>query len=113
MESIRGREISLSKIIWNELKQNQNIWLYGPEPAEDRTSTISFNIAGLNPSAAASILDTAYDLAVRAGLHCAAMAHGTLKTLPEGTIRVSPGFFNTEKEIDFFLEAVRGITKKV
>ncbi|MBI4764539.1 MAG: aminotransferase class V-fold PLP-dependent enzyme, partial [Deltaproteobacteria bacterium] len=64
-------------------------------------------------SAAASILDTAYDIAVRAGLHCAALAHRTLSSLPEGTIRVSTGFFNTEKEIDFFLEAVRGISKKV
>jgi cysteine desulfurase family protein len=113
LESIRGREISLSRMIWNELKQIQKIQLYGPDQAEDRTSTISFNIAGLNPSAAASIFDTAYDVALRAGLHCAALAHGTLKTLPEGTIRVSPGFFNTEKEIDFFLEAVKGITKKV
>jgi cysteine desulfurase / selenocysteine lyase len=113
LESIRGREISLCRMIWDELKQNQKIRLYGPDQAEDRTSTISFNIAGLNPSAAAFIFDTAYDIAVRAGLHCAVLAHGTLKTLPEGTIRVSPGFFNTEKEIDFFLEATREILKKV
>ena len=113
LETIRQKEISLSRMIWDELKQNLKIRLYGPEQAEDRTSPISFNITGLNPSAVASILDTAYDIAVRAGLHCAALAHRTLGTLPEGTVRVSPGFFNTEKEIEFFLEAVRGITKKV
>ena len=64
-------------------------------------------------TATASILDTAYDIAVRAGLHCAVLAHRTLNTLPEGTVRVSPGFFNTEKEIEFFLEAIRAISKKV
>ena len=111
--SIRAREMSLGRMIWNTLKQNHKIKLYGPDQEEDRTSNISFNIAGLNPSAAASILDTAYDIAVRAGLHCASLAHRTLNTLPEGTIRVSPGFFNTEEEIDFFLEAIRGILKKV
>jgi cysteine desulfurase/selenocysteine lyase len=111
--SVRAREMSWGRMIWNTLKQNHKIQLYGPEGEEDRTSNISFNIAGLNPSAAASILDTAYDIAVRAGLHCASLAHRTLNTLPEGTIRVSPGFFNTENEIDFFLEAVWGILKKV
>ena len=113
LETIRSQEFSLSSRLWAELKKNEKVRLYGPEQAEDRTSTISFNIMGLNPSAVASILDTAYDIAVRAGLHCAALAHRTLNTFPEGTIRVSPGFFNTEKEIDFFLEAVRGITKKI
>ncbi len=113
LEKIREKEISLTGMIWEGLKQNPKIRLYGPEQAEDRTSTISFNIIGLNPSAAASILDTAYDIAVRAGLHCAALAHRTLNTFPEGTIRVSPGFFNTEKEINFFLEAVGKISKKV
>jgi cysteine desulfurase/selenocysteine lyase len=113
LASIRAREMSWGTMIWKTLKQNHKIKLYGPDQEEDRTSNISFNIAGLNPSAAASILDTAYDIAVRAGLHCASLAHRTLNTLPEGTIRVSPGFFNTEKEIDFFLQAVRGISKKV
>jgi len=113
LEKIQEKEISLSRMIWNELKKNEKVRLYGPEQAEDRTSTISFNITGLNPSALASILDTAYHIAVRAGLHCAALAHRTLKTFPEGTVRVSPGFFNTEKDIELFLAAIRGISKKI
>ena len=31
----------------------------------------------------------------------------------EGTVRVSPGFFNTKKEIELFFEAIRKIAKKV
>jgi cysteine desulfurase family protein len=112
VEKIREKEISLSRMIREGLDKNPKVQLYGPEKAEQRTSPLSFNIPGLNPSALASILDSAYDIAVRAGLHCAALAHRTLGTLPEGTIRVSPGFFNTEKDIDFFLEAVRSITKR-
>jgi len=113
LEKIRKKEMSLSRILWNGLKQNKKVRLYGPEQAEERTSTISFNIADLNPQAIASILDSAYDIAVRAGLHCAALAHRSLGTFPEGTVRVSPGFFNTENDIDFFLQAITAISKKV
>ncbi|MBA4392467.1 MAG: cysteine desulfurase [Desulfobacca sp.] len=113
LEKIREKEISLSKRLWEGLKQNKKIRLYGPEQAEDRTSTLSFNMTNLNPQVVASILDTAYNIAVRAGLHCAALAHRTLETFPEGTVRVSPGFFNTDNEIDFLLQAIGAISKKV
>ena len=113
VEKIREKEIALSGRIWEELNKNPKVQLYGPERTEERTSALSFNILGLNPNAAASILDTAYDIAVRAGLHCAALAHRTLGTLPEGTIRVSPGFFNNDQAISFFLEAIRKISSKV
>jgi cysteine desulfurase / selenocysteine lyase len=112
LETIRKKEIALSRMLWEGLKQNKKIRLYGPEQAEDRTSTLSFNMASLNPQVVASILDTAYDIAVRPGLHCAALAHRTLGTFPEGTVRVSPGFFNTEDEINFLLQAIEAISKK-
>ncbi|MFH0786238.1 MAG: aminotransferase class V-fold PLP-dependent enzyme [Pseudomonadota bacterium] len=112
LKTIRAKEIALSRMLWKGLKQNKKIRLYGPEQAEERTSTLSFNIADLNPQVVSSILDTAYDIAVRPGLHCAALAHRTLGTFPEGTIRVSPGFFNTENEIDFLLQAITAISKK-
>ena len=49
--------------------------------------------------------------AVRAGLHCAPMAHNTLGTPEKGTIRVSLGYTNTEKECDRFLTALGNVTK--
>ncbi|MBI4767034.1 MAG: aminotransferase class V-fold PLP-dependent enzyme, partial [Deltaproteobacteria bacterium] len=41
LASIRAREMSLGRMIWNTLKQNHKIKLYGPEQEEDRTSNIS------------------------------------------------------------------------
>lgn len=112
LERIRDKERALSRILWQGLKGLPRIRLYGPEEVGERTSALSFNIEGLNPAAVASILDTAYDIAVRAGLHCAPLAHRTLGTFPEGTVRVSPGYFNSEEDIAFFLEAVESIIKK-
>jgi cysteine desulfurase / selenocysteine lyase len=112
LETIRKKEMSLSKMLRDGLKKIKKIQLYGPEQAEERTSTLSFTISKMNPQLVASILDSAYDIAVRPGLHCAALAHRTLGTFPEGTVRVSPGFFNTESEIDSLLQAIATISKK-
>jgi cysteine desulfurase/selenocysteine lyase len=112
-DQIRKKEMLLSRLLWEGLKRIPRIQVYGPEEVEERTAVVSFNIAALNPQAVASILDMAYDIAVRAGLHCAALAHRTLGTFPEGTVRVSPGFFNTEMEMEIFLRAIGEIAKKV
>ncbi len=55
------------------------------------------------------ILDQAFDIAIRPGLHCAPYIHRSLGTFPEGTIRVSPGLFNTEHEIDHLARALQEI----
>ena len=47
----------------------------------------------------ASRLDSEYSIAVRAGLHCAPMAHRSLGTVTKGMLRFSTGYFNTEEEI--------------
>jgi cysteine desulfurase family protein len=113
LSSIREKEVSLSRMVWEGLRKIKAVELYGPEEAEERIAVVSFNIKGLNPNLVASILDTAYDIAVRAGLHCAALAHRTLGTFPEGTVRVSPGFFNREGEIEDLIRAVSEIAGKV
>ena len=43
-------------------------------------------------------------VAVRAGLHCAPLAHETLGTVKTGTVRISPGFFNTSEQMNAVLE---------
>ncbi len=45
----------------------------------------------------------------RCGLHCAPHAHKTLGTFPEGTVRFSFGYFNSDEEIGRVIEAVEEI----
>jgi selenocysteine lyase/cysteine desulfurase len=52
------------------------------------------------------MLDRTFDIAVRSGLHCAPHAHRTLGSFPAGTVRISPGWFNTREEIALFCDAV-------
>ncbi|MBN1239541.1 MAG: aminotransferase class V-fold PLP-dependent enzyme, partial [Gammaproteobacteria bacterium] len=71
-----------------------------------RTGPLSVNVAGFDPSDVAAILDDSFDIAVRPGLHCAPWCHRSLGTFPGGTLRISPGPFNTEDDIAFLLEAL-------
>jgi cysteine desulfurase family protein len=70
-----------------------------------RAPIVSLSIGGVDPHEAAAVLDAKYGIAVRAGLHCAPAAHKALGTFPAGTLRVSPGAFNTEQDIDDFIKA--------
>ncbi|MDY0191495.1 MAG: aminotransferase class V-fold PLP-dependent enzyme [Desulfuromonas sp.] len=83
------------------------ITLYGPESAEG--GVLSFSVVGFDPSEIGFILDQKYNIAVRVGLHCAPDAHNTIGSFPQGTIRVSPGIFNTAKQIDYLLQAINEI----
>jgi len=82
------------------------ISLCGPADPALRSGVLSFTAAEIDPATLAFMLDQHFDIAVRAGLHCAPRAHRTLGTFPSGTLRVSPGWFNTGAEIAIFCDAV-------
>lgn len=82
------------------------ITLRGPDDPADRGGVLSFTCEGMDPAMLAFMLDQRFDIAVRAGLHCAPQAHRTLGTFPGGTLRLSPGWFTTSEEIAIFCDAV-------
>ena len=63
-------------------------------------------MTGLDQARAAYELDRDFGIQTRVGLHCAPSAHKTLGTFPEGTIRFSFGYSNTEEETDAALSAL-------
>ena len=56
-----------------------------------------------------SILDSEFGIMTRCALHCAPLAHKTLGTFPEGTVRFAFGYWTTEEEVDYALDAIRSI----
>lgn len=66
---------------------------------EDRVGLVGINLAGFAPTETAAILDEQFDIAVRAGLHCAPYAHKHLGTFPQGTVRLSVGLLTTAEEM--------------
>ncbi|HHT9117553.1 MAG TPA: aminotransferase class V-fold PLP-dependent enzyme, partial [Candidatus Hypogeohydataceae bacterium YC38] len=60
-----------------------------------------------------SLLDESFDIAVRSGLHCAPFTHKELGTFPEGTVRISPGYFNTEDDVAQAVCALKEIASSI
>ena len=68
-----------------------------------QAATVSF-LPGQDCEEAAEVL-ARQGIAVRAGLHCAPLAHESAGTLETGTVRVSLGFDTPKAQIDAFLRA--------
>jgi cysteine desulfurase family protein len=110
MNRIRNHEIGLAHHIEAELWQIPGVRVFEPETRG--SGTVSFVVEGMNPADTGSILDQAFDIAVRTGLHCAPLAHRTLGAFPEGTVRVSPGFSTNIENIEYFINGLRWIVTR-
>ena len=64
-----------------------------------QTGVVSFRAAGMDCEELGEAL-AARGIALRAGLHCAPLAHRTAGTLETGTVRFSPSVFNRRQEVD-------------
>ncbi len=106
IQTIRKHEQKLTEKLINALKDDRRFILYGTTDISRKVGILSINIKGFKPAEVGAILDQSFDIAVRPGLHCAPFAHQALGTFPDGTIRISPGFFNTEADIDHLIIAL-------
>jgi len=103
-DQIRAHEQMLIEKTTAFLRQIPGIIFYGQAPV--KSGVISFNIEGIHPYDAGTLLDK-MGIAVRTGHHCAdpVMARFGIP----GTIRVSFGIYNTPEEIDRFAEALNKV----
>ena len=106
LEKIHAKKNYLTQMLLEGLHNLQGIEFYGPDTETPRMSVVSINIDGMDNATAAQQLSSNWGIETRPGLHCSPLAHQTLGTYPQGTLRLSPGFFNTEEEIE---HAVSGI----
>ncbi len=82
------------------LSQIPRIKMYASDDAALQNGVLSFNVEGKSSEDIASKL-AEKGIAVRAGLHCAPIAHKSAGT-KYGTVRISVSWFNNEEEISAF-----------
>lgn len=109
LERIAAHENRLCRRLLAGLAQLPGVTLHGPPAAEPRCPVISLSLAGRQVSDLALRLDREFAIMARAGLHCSPAAHRTLGTFPQGTLRLSPGWFTTEAEVEDCLAALTEI----
>ena len=107
IENIRKHEMLLAQMLYDGLDAMGEVELYTTRPNfEHHLPVISFTLAGEHSEETARRLNN-YDVATRAGLHCAPLAHKKLETLQTGTVRVSFGMFNTAEDVEDFLTILK------
>ena len=107
IKNIYNEEIKLTKQLLEELGNLPFVKIYGNKSIENRVAVVSFNVEGVNSSVVGEKLNEA-EIAVRTGYHCAALIHKSIGTEYMGTVRISPGCFNTSKDIE---ELIKNIIK--
>lgn len=111
IDDIRRKEEELCEYMLSRLDEIKDIKIYGTKDIKKRVPVISINIADVDSGEITFILDSKYDIATRSGLHCSPLAHKTVGTIKQGTVRFSIGYFNTKDDIDRVIDALKKIEK--
>lgn len=109
IETLENHEKTLSKRFLEGIYGLKNVKLYGSTVPEGRTGVFSVGFLNCDNAEAAWRLEREFGILTRCGLHCAPSAHKTLGSFPEGSVRFSTGWANTEADIDAALSAIAAI----
>jgi len=109
VETVRKKEEALTTQFLKEAEKIKGVRIYGlpSNSVKERVGIVSLNVEGKDPSEVGYRLDEEYGIMTRVGLHCAPLAHRTIGTYPIGTVRFSFGYYNTEKEVETALKALK------
>jgi len=104
--AVEAHERDVTTRLIDGLNRISGIEVLSPESPTRRVAVVSFTVDGWEPADFGAALDSNFEIACRTGLHCAPDACAALGAFPRGTIRMSPGFYTTNEEVDRALEAV-------
>lgn len=127
--AIGRRELALARRLWEQVSCDERVEVKGPwrrladeagasmSPSADGGAPrvapiVSLLIKGLSSAEVARVLDKEFQIAVRAGLHCAPEAHRVAGTLEHGLVRLSVGHTTSEAEVDTAARALLEIAAR-
>ena len=105
LSAIASREREVGAMLLEGLLKVDGVSLQGRKSMEGRVPVFSVNFEHADNGVLADILSRK-GFETRPGLHCAPLAHKTLGTFPQGSLRVSPGYFSTAEDVALFLDAL-------
>ena len=111
MDEIRHTELLHIKTIVEGLSSIKDLQLFWSGSLHNQIGVISVAHNHIPCSAIGQRLNDEFSVFVRTGLHCAPLAHETLGTYPDGTLRVSVGLFTNKSDVDVFCKAMEIISK--
>lgn len=107
-------EHELMEYLIPQLEAIPGLKLYRAPSMDRQAGVISLNLEGFRANEVAAILDKEWDIAVRAGHHCAGLIHAHLNNKEhDGTLRVSLSVFNTKEELDVLVKGLKNIDREM
>lgn len=111
LEEINKKENALAKLFYEEVSKVPQIVLYGDYSANLRAPIVTFNIGQMDAASVCDILWEDYEIAARAGAHCAPLIHEHFGTVEQGAVRFSFSYFNTMDEVMAAVSAIKEIAE--
>ena len=110
LAAIREKVRGLARRLSSRLAEIPGLEVTGDRNLEGREAIFPVRLQGYRPDELSALLDSAYGIEARSGLHCAPGAHQALGTFPDGSVRISPGPFTTDEEIDTVATALEELS---
>ena len=107
IEDIHDKKMELTAYFLEKLREFPNIRVVGKQDVQDRVAVVSLDFQGEDNAIIAFELEQNYGIMTRVGLHCAPIAHQSLHTYPQGTVRFAFSASNTKEEIDRCIDGFR------
>ena len=111
ISTIHAREVELAKRFYEGVKDVPGVKIYGDFSSWDRTAVVTLNIGSYDSGEVSDALWEDYEIATRAGAHCAPLMHMALGTVDQGAVRFSFSWFNTEAEVDTAIRAIKELAQ--
>lgn len=108
---IAAWECKLRDLATEKLREVPGVTVYASPNPQKQTGVLSFTCRQLPCEIVAQRL-AEHNICVRAGLHCAPLAHSTAGTLETGTVRISPGWFQSVRQMRKFCDILAHICGK-
>lgn len=106
VEVIHDKKMELTAYFLEELKKFPTIRVAGRQDTEHRVAVVSLDFQNADNAMVAFELESEFGIMTRVGLHCAPIAHRSLGTYPQGTVRIAFSASNTKEEIDVLIKAL-------
>lgn len=110
IDKIREKELSHMWKFYNGIKDIQNIHIYGDFSNFLRAPIVTLNLGDYDSNLVCDELWNNYEIATRAGAHCAPLMHEALGTKEQGAVRFSFSYFNTDDEIEIGIKAIKELS---
>jgi len=110
LEKIRTHETQLLQKLSRDMTELPRTRIFWTGDSSCQVGVLSFRVDGWDCETLGERL-AQRGIAVRAGLHCAPLAHESAGTIEDGTVRASVGIYTTQKHIQQFVEQLKRVVK--